>query len=533
MWCTSVAHFVFSVYLKYDEDFNQKLYFVEPGEDNAFIKSVRLKLIYALLRAPKREGGCDLELSKMILKKRILCLYPLHEREITGQLLEKCTSTTTFPWDMPCHDLKEYFGEKIALYNVFIGHYSYWLIVPSIIGLIFQIVVWATGDFSHPVLPFYSLLITVWSIVMLEYWKRCESETAMRWGMLDYESLELDRPEFKGDLIKSYINGKDMLYFPVSKAQKRLAVSQSVITTFIMCVIGVVAGIYVLRFSLQKKDSSAPYASVVASILNTVQITIFNMIYQVIALKLTDRENHRTDTLYEDSMIVKLFIFQFINSYASFFFLAFIAGNLPRSNNAPTNWLGQCGAPNCMEPLSINVAIIFGTRLTLTNFLDIFIPWVTYKLKVRAETKGIADDKELSPAEKDYMLMTYSPLVQSIQNYADTAIQYGFSLLFITALPCACLCSLVSNYVKLKFQAWKLFTVSRYCLFIGRPYFLTCSSFQFYQRPVPTGAQDIGTWQTIFAIISVVAVVTNAGLICFTMDVLWDYSLQGRVWCVH
>ncbi len=47
---------------------------------------------------------------------------------------------------------------------------------------------------------------------------------------------------------------------------------------------------------------------------------------------------------------------------------------------------------------------------------------------------------------------------------------------------------------------------------------------------MPSGAQDIGTWQTIFAIISVVAVVTNAGLICFTMDVLWDYSLQGRVW---
>lgn len=44
------------------------------------------------------------------------------------------------------------------------------------------------------------------------------------------------------------------------------------------------------------------------------------------------------------------------------------------------------------------------------------------------------------------------------------------------------------------------------------------------------GVQDIGTWQTIFAIISVAAVITNGGLICFTMDVLWDYSLQGRVW---
>jgi threonine/homoserine/homoserine lactone efflux protein len=63
----------------------------------------------------------------------------------------------------------------------------------------------------------------------------------------------------------------------------------------------------------------------VASILNTLQIMIFNMIYQARAIQLTDEENHRTDTDYEDSLIVKLFVFQFINSYTSFFFLAFIA----------------------------------------------------------------------------------------------------------------------------------------------------------------------------------------------------------------
>lgn len=53
---------------------------------------------------------------------------------------------------------------------------------------------------------------------------------------------------------------------------------------------------------------------------------------------------------------------------------------------------------------------------------------------------------------------------------------------------------------------------------------------QFYQRPIPSGAQDIGTWQTIFNFISVAAVVTNAGLVCFTMDVLDEYSAYGRLW---
>lgn len=57
-------------------------------------------------------------------------------------------------------------------------------------------------------------------------------------------------------------------------------------------------------------------------------------------------------------------------------------------------------------------------------------------------------------------------------------------------------------------------------------------STQFYQRPVPAGAQDIGTWMSIFQFLSVAAVVTNAALVCFTMDVLRAYSPLGRTWYV-
>ena len=70
--------------------------------------------------------GCDIELSKLLFKKKILCMFPMHDKEQAKQLLAKCWQWSTMPWDIPTHDLKEYFGEKIALYNVFIAHYSYW-----------------------------------------------------------------------------------------------------------------------------------------------------------------------------------------------------------------------------------------------------------------------------------------------------------------------------------------------------------------------------------------------------------------------
>jgi hypothetical protein len=203
--------------------------------------------------------------------------------------------------------------------------------------------------------------------------------------MTDFENNEPDRPEFQGKMIISYVNGQHMLYFPAKEFAERLFSSQAVIISFMLLVMGVVTSIYVLRFSIQKETGT--FASTIASVLNTIQITVFNFIYQRIAIYLTNMENHRTDTQYEDSLIVKLFAFQFINSYASFFFLAFIAQNLEPAAGTADDFTGQCGYKNCMQPLSINLAIIFGTRLFVKNIMDIVLPLHAKNEKRKAESK--------------------------------------------------------------------------------------------------------------------------------------------------
>lgn len=446
------------MYGRYETSIGDSLYAIPEGEGSPFNKLNRLKLIFYMLRAPTHQGGCNLEISKMIFKKTLLSIFPLHDRLISDQILTASCTPGKTPWGMPMEDIRQYFGEKIALYNVFIGHYSRWLLVPGLIGLVFQLVVWGQMNFSSPVLPFYSLIICVWSILMLEYWKRQEAYTAMQWGMSEFEEEEPVRPEFKGHPIRSYIDGSEMLYFPPEEYLDNMANSGSCVGAYMLLVLGVVASIYVLRFSIEAQVGT--YASTIASVLNTVQITVFNYIYRDIVVKLTDYENPRTDTIYEDSLIMKLFVFQFVNSYASFFFLAFIALYLARSKGVDDDdSVGQCGASTCMYPLSINLAIIFGVRLTVTNFLDIFVPYVNYKMKIKKETAGVEDLSRLTPAEHDYMLMDYNGMLNGIECYADTAIQYGFSVLFVTALPCAAFFSLVSNFIKSKLNLWKLTTV--------------------------------------------------------------------------
>ena len=83
--------------------------------------------------------------------------------------------------------------------------------------------------------------------------------------------------------MKSFIDGSDITWYPPEKSRASSRVSRSILFAFLTLVCGVVAAIYVLKFQLSQPIGS--YASLVASVINTVQITIFNLIYQVIIIR--------------------------------------------------------------------------------------------------------------------------------------------------------------------------------------------------------------------------------------------------------
>lgn len=68
----------------------------------------------------------------------------MHNKSRAVQLLKQQLSVATVPWRQPTDDIREYYGEKIALYNLFLGHYTEYILVPSIVGIAFQVVVWVS-----------------------------------------------------------------------------------------------------------------------------------------------------------------------------------------------------------------------------------------------------------------------------------------------------------------------------------------------------------------------------------------------------
>lgn len=151
-------------------------------------------------------------------------------------------------------------------------------------------IVAGSGNFSHPAMPFFSLFIAMWAICMLEFWKRNQKKTALEWGMIGYEDEQVDRPEYRGDPLppgqpyyKSYIDGSPMVFASPKKHSFLMQQSFSVIITFTLIVLGAVTSIYVIRSTLYT-TSANDYAQYIASVMNSIQITIFNILYSNLAV---------------------------------------------------------------------------------------------------------------------------------------------------------------------------------------------------------------------------------------------------------
>jgi hypothetical protein len=135
--------------------------------------------------------------------------------------------------------------------------------------------------------------------------------------------------EFEGVFQPSHVDGKVKIYFPRHERRRRFIIVSLVTLACIGLVIGAVripsslrpsnldlhpipqvVSIYIMRAALSSEIGSA--AQVVSSVVNAVQIQFFKYWYVSLADTMTEWENPRTDTEFEDAMIPKLYLFEVI-----------------------------------------------------------------------------------------------------------------------------------------------------------------------------------------------------------------------------
>lgn len=92
------------------------------------------------------------------------------------------------------------------------------------------------------------------------------------------------------------------------------------VVTGVCIIVACFFGYYTIKHS---HKGEASY-SVGSSIVNAVIIIILGSIYRVLARVLANWENHKYTEDWENSLITKVFAFQFVNAYISLFSIAFV-----------------------------------------------------------------------------------------------------------------------------------------------------------------------------------------------------------------
>ena len=211
------------------------------------------------------------------------------------------------------------------------------LLIPAFVGII--IFVWQiinffnkseeldqwTEAFNTPLNCIYAIFVILWTTYFVESWKRKESKLADMWLMRDFEDPTLEREEFKSAyLIDQETKSTDKVS-RIDTHFRQIYVGIPVSVFFIFLVI------LTQLFMRAWADSNAKeygteiplHLEFTPSIVNTVLIVIYGAVYKIVADYLVHAENHRYETAHEDSLINKMYMFQFINSYISNYIIAY------------------------------------------------------------------------------------------------------------------------------------------------------------------------------------------------------------------
>ncbi|KAK3099349.1 hypothetical protein FSP39_003125 [Pinctada imbricata] len=472
--------------------------------------------------------------------KTKLSLDPRKDMDITWTIFYKF---------QPLWKIRNYFGEMIAFYFAWVGELTTSLWIPMLLGvaiffyglaLRIQIEVQALLDvvkqsFDNDATPYFALIICLWGTIFIERWKRKNATLAYEWDVDKFESNEPDRPQFYGLKMKQDPVTQELNWFyPFKRQILKYAVSSTTLLFMVMLVIASATGVIVYRVIITF-DVCPGMNAVECLILSSILSAVFNAVSIILLGKqiVIITENHRTQSQYDDALVIKLFAFQFVNSYASCFYIAFFRGRFEIFGYTD-ECLGETGT--CMSQLSFQVLILMIAKPFPRFFKDIIIPLIRKLWRLRPNfccrlkccpcncchkiNKVFSSESDDKREANKKLLNNYiererlKPLVSefTINEYTEKIIQYGFLMLFAASCPLAPLLALLLNLIDIRVDAKRLLW--------------------FCRRPVAFIRQGIGKWQGILEFVNLAGVVSNGFLIAFSSTWAQQYDTATKLWFV-
>ncbi|XP_073659137.1 anoctamin-8 isoform X2 [Tursiops truncatus] len=235
--------------------------------------------------------------------------------------------------DQPINEICDYFGVKIAMYFAWLGFYTSAMVYPAVFGSVLYTFT-ETDQTSRDVsCVVFALFNVVWSTLFLEEWKRRGAELAYKWGTLDSpgEAVEEPRPQFRGVRRISPVTRAEEFYYPPWKRLLfQLLVSLPLCLTCLACVFLLMLGCFQLQELVLSVKGLPRLARFLPKVMLALLVSASAEGYKKLAVWLNDMENYRLESAYEKHLIIKVVLFQFVNSYLSLFYIGFYLKDMER-----------------------------------------------------------------------------------------------------------------------------------------------------------------------------------------------------------
>ncbi|XP_054432815.1 anoctamin-9 [Pteronotus mesoamericanus] len=512
---------------------------VEPAGHTDVLATTRIRIVSFILNSRTAAGDT---FQGLVQDGVFEAMFPLHKEE--HALQKKWARWRNLFCKQPIDDIRDYFGEKVALYFAWLGWYTYMLVPAALIGLVIflsgfslfncsqiskeiceahDIFMCPRGDhsrryqrlsdtctfaklthlFDNEGTVVFAILMALWATVFLEFWKRQRARVVLHWDLYGWDedqeevALELmNCPDYKLQLHRhSYLRSTVILVLSLVMICIMIGMAH------LLVVYRVLASAIFSRSAWPFLEEQVTTAVVVTgALVHYVTILVMTKVNKYAALKLCDFEKPRTFSERESKFTVKFFTLQFFAHFSSLVYVAFILGRINghpgKSVRLAGLWkLEECHLSGCMMDLFVQMAIIMGLKQTLSNCAEYLGPWLA--LKYRSMRGRLSHDPELKDWQRNYRLNPVDTF-SLFDEFMEMMIQYGFTTIFVAAFPLAPLLAFFSNVIEIRLDAVKMVRLQR--------------------RLVPRKAKDIGTWLYVLETIGVLAVIANGMVIAFTSE---------------
>ena len=578
--------------------------FAETSNGTLFTSGERQQIIDRIVRSRIRDGGAELgEYTE--LGRHILQSFPLHKK---SSLLSIRHSWVTFwrqggvgkmprPWSLwetpwressvmfsesvkrisshllmqPLDNIAEYFGEGVGFLYAYMAFYTRWLITPSLFGVVVFCFQLKDRTLDHPLCIPFAVFNMLWVSFMLTYWRQKQSILAYRWGVLDYEMDETERPQFVGEERYDQDTAEMKKVFPTWRRALRYILTVPMQLTVMAVILVIMFTIFSTQSRLLQEYSAgarsfnlSPFIgvtsmSVSVPVVHTITlasssvgsestnsttpaaasftisdasdgtfwlialmyptlygviITVSTFMFDLLAVHLNNFENHRTQSTFLNRLILKVFSFRFIIVFTSLYWYAF----------SPYVSGGDA---------YIRVAVVVFCMLTVASwgeaFLSVYLPSLVQRVATYNERQQISSANRLLYRAKEFDDAN-GRSKQDIINTRERLLEQARSPIWQECHQMSY--TTYADYAALIVQLGLIllfspvFPLSPLIALLNNLFMLRLRAYKVCyttQRPLSHKSSGIGVWEDILQIMSVIGVLTNLALFGITSDVLKQY----------